>query len=239
MPPYAQQRRNLKLFKEGALATSSLVLSMLPWGIVAGAAMVSAGMTPLQAVAMGVIVYAGSVQLALLPLLIANAPLWVMVASALVVNLRYVIYSASLAPHFNHLPLRWRTLLSYLSTDGIFAVYVARFQESPRDADKHWYFLGGAVALWVGWQVFSWIGIFGGTLIPASWSLEFAATLGLIALLVMLMHDRAVLCGALASAVVALLAPALPLNLGLLVAALAAVAAGVTASKLLPKKDRV
>lgn len=236
----AQRNRRLELFKEGALGTSSLAVSILPWGVVAGAAMVSAGMTPPQAVAMSLIVYAGSVQLALLPLLIAMAPLWVMLISALVINLRYVIYSASLAPHFNHLPLRWRLLLSYLSTDGIFAVFLARYGESSGDGrgnrDRHWYFLGGSCALWVAWQVCSWIGIFGGTLIPASWSLEFAATLGLTALLVTLMHDRAVLCGALAAGAISLFGPKLPLNLGLLAATLAGVAVGVAVSRLRPAK---
>ncbi len=230
----ARRSRNLTLFKEGALNTSSLIIGILPWAIVIGAAMVSAGLTPPQALAMSVLVYAGSVQLALLPLLTAQAPFWVMLLSALVINLRYVIYSASLAPHFNRLPLGWRTLLSYLSTDGIFAIYLARYAESVQDRDKHWYYFGGAITLWAAWQAFIAIGVFGGTLIPASWSLEFAASLGLIALIVMQTHDAAILCGALAAAFMTLFGPALPLNLGLLVAALVGVVAGVAVSKLLP-----
>ncbi len=234
--PGGLRRYRLRLLKEGALETAPLMLGLIPWGIVAGAAMISSGMTPAQAAAMSLLIYAGSVQLAVLPLLVAKAPLWVMLVTALVVNLRYVIYSATLAPHFSHLPRAWRALLSYLSTDGIFAVYLARYERASGDPERHWFFLGGAMALWVGWQTCSWIGIFGGTLIPKAWSLEFAATLGLSALVVMLMFDRAVLVGALAAGAVALFAPKLPLNLGLLAATLVGVVAGMTVARILPAK---
>jgi predicted branched-subunit amino acid permease len=230
-------RHRLRLLKEGALGTAPLMLGLIPWGIVAGAAMISSGMTPAQAAAMSLLIYAGSVQLAVLPLLVAKAPLWVMLVTALVVNLRYVIYSATLAPHFSHLSGGWRALLSYLSTDGIFAVYLARYERAGGDPERHWYFLGGAAALWVGWQICSWIGIFGGTLIPQAWSLEFAATLGLSALVVMLMFDRAVLVGALAAGAVALFAPKLPLNLGLLAATLVGVVVGMAVARFLPTKE--
>src|SRR5262245_19355622 len=90
--------------REGALAAVPLLVGIIPWGIVAGVAMVAAGLTKVQAAAMGVIVFAGSAQLAVLPLLIAKAPLWVMFATGLAVNLRYVIYSAVLAPYFERLP---------------------------------------------------------------------------------------------------------------------------------------
>src|SRR5258708_8078220 len=98
------QREQISAFREGALASAALLVGIVPWGIVAGVAMVSAGLTKAQAVAMSVLVFAGTAQLAVLPLLIAKAPLWVMIAPALVVNLRYVIYTRALAPHFHHLP---------------------------------------------------------------------------------------------------------------------------------------
>jgi predicted branched-subunit amino acid permease len=91
------QREQVSALREGALASASLLIGMAPWGIVTGVAMVSAGLSRSEAVGMSLLVFAGSAQLAVLPLLIAKAPLWVMYATALVVNLRYIIYSGMLA----------------------------------------------------------------------------------------------------------------------------------------------
>jgi len=221
----------MSALRQGALATASLLIGMVPWGIVAGVAMVSAGLTQAQAVAMSVLVFAGSAQLAVLPLLIAKAPLWVMLATTLVVNLRYVIYSAVLAPHFGQLSRPWRVLLSYITVDGVFALFAARFRPEDTDPHKHWFFLGGSLMMWCGWQVSTSIGVFAGAMIPKEWSLEFASTLGLIALVMPLLFDRAVVWGALAAGGVALLAAGLPLNLGLLAGIGAGVAVGLAVAR--------
>ena len=188
---------------------------------------------------MSVLVFAGSAQIAVLPLLILKAPLAVMLATTLIVNLRYVIYSAVLAPHLGHLSRSWRALLSYITVDGVFALFAARYRPEDADPRKHWFFLGGSLVMWCGWQVSTWIGVFAGTLIPKEWSLEFASTLGLIALVMPLLYDRAVVWGALAAGGVALAAAKLPLNLGLLAAIAAGVAAGLAAERFVrPKAGR-
>lgn len=225
------------MLRQGILGALSLLLGMIPFGIVAGVAMVSAGLTQAQAVAMGLLVFAGSAQLAVVPLFIAKAPLWVMYATALVVNLRYVIYSAVLAPYFGHLSRSWRALLSYITVDGMFALFVGRFAAGDRQPYRHWYYLGGSLLLWFGWQISSWVGIFVGALIPRSWSLEFASTVSLIAILMPLFYDRAVVAGALAAGAVALVAARWPLNLGLLAAVAVGVAAGLAVSRLAPRKS--
>src|SRR5260221_12625728 len=102
------QREQISALREGALASLGLLVGIVPWGIVAGVAMVSAGLTKAQAVAMSVLVFAGTAQLAVLPLLVAKAPLWVMCATALSAILRFVIISPILAPHSEHLPQPWR-----------------------------------------------------------------------------------------------------------------------------------
>ena len=225
------QRGQISILREGAAASVPLLVGMVPWGIVAGVAMVAAGLTQAQAVAMSAIVFAGSAQIAVLPLLLVKAPLWVMVATTLVVNLRYVIYSAVLAPHFAHLSRPWRALLSYITVDGVFALFAARYRPEEADPDKHWFFLGGSIVMWCGWQVSTSVGVFAGALIPKEWSLEFASTLGLIALVMPLLYDRTVVWGALAAGCVALLAAGLPLNLGLLAAIAAGVAVGLAAGR--------
>lgn len=226
------RREQGSALREGAIASAPLLVGIVPWGIVAGVAMVSAGLTQAQAVAMGLLVFAGSAQLAVLPLLIAKAPLWLMYATALVVNLRYVIYSAVLAPHFEHLPRLWRALLSYITVDGVFALFAGKYRPDDGKPHKHWFFLGGSLVMWAGWQISSWIGIFAGALIPHSWSLEFAATLALIAVLMPLLFDRATVVGALAAGAVALAAAKWPLNIGLLVAIAAGVAVGLAVARL-------
>jgi len=233
------QREQVSVLREGAAASVPLLVGMVPWGIVAGVAMVAAGLTQVQAVAMSVLVFAGSAQIAVLPLLLVKAPLWVMIATTLVVNLRYVIYSAVLAPHFEHLSRPWRVLLSYITVDGVFALFAARFRPEQADPNKHWFFLGGSLVMWCGWQVSTSIGVFAGAMIPKDWSLEFASTLGLIALVMPLLFDRAVVWGALAAGGVALLAAGLPLNLGLLAAIAAGVGVGLAVERLIrPKTER-
>jgi predicted branched-subunit amino acid permease len=232
------RRDRVSALREGALASVPLMIGIVPWGAVAGVAMVSAGLTEAQAVAMSLLVFAGSAQLAVLPLLIAKAPLWVMYATALVVNLRYVIYSAVLAPYFEHLSRPWRALLSYITVDGMFALFAGKFQPGDAKPHKHWFYLGGSLVMWTGWQVSSWVGIFAGELIPRAWSLEFSATLALIAVLVPLLFDRAAVCAALAAGAVALVAAKWPLNTGLLAAISAGVVVGLAVARLHTARER-
>ena len=211
-----------------------MVVGFIPWGIVVGRAMVSAGLSSGQALGMSLLVFAGASQIAVLPLLVAGAPLWVMYVTALVVNLRYVIYSAVLAPYFGRLPWRWRALLSYVTVDGVFALFIGRFRPSEDEQNRHWFYLGGCLLSWVVWQISSWVGIFGGGLIPRDWSLDFAGTLALVALLIPLLYDRAVVCGALAAGAVSVFAASLPLNLGVLAAIAAGVVVGLLVTRLAP-----
>lgn len=215
-----------------------LTVGVIPWGIVAGVAMIATGLTDGQAVAMSLLAFSGAAQLAVLPLLAAHAPLWMMYATAFLISLRYVIYSALLAPHFEHLPLWWRALLSSVLVDAIFALFIGRYQPDDRDACKHWFFLGASVAMYGVWQVSTWLGIFAGAAIPAEWSLEFAATLGLIATLVPLLLDRAVVAAALAGGAVSLVLLQAPLKLGLIVAVAIGVMAGLLATWLTGRRLR-
>jgi predicted branched-subunit amino acid permease len=221
-------------FRDGMVSAVPLTVGVAPWGVVTGVAMVSAGFTSTQAVGMSLLVFAGSAQLAVLPLFIAKAPLWVMYATGLIVNLRYFIYSAVLAPHFARLSRPWRMLLSYITVDGVFALFAGRFRPSDGLAHKHWWYLGGSALMWVVWQLASLLGIFGGALIPRAWSLEFAATLALTALLMPLLFDRAVVSGAIVAGLVSLAGSRLPMNLGVLLAVIAGVIVGLLVTRFAP-----
>jgi predicted branched-subunit amino acid permease len=207
------------------------MLPMLPgiaaWALVTGVAMVKSGLGLWLSLAMSLLVFAGSSQLAALPLLAAGAPLWVIWLTALVVNLRFVIFSAQWRLYFGALP-RWRrSAMVYLAADLNYAVFLHRWPE-PRPAPGQVpYFLAGALLMWVNWQVLSIVGIVLADAVPLTWGLGFAGVLALLGLTCSLLVDRATWVCAVVSGLAAVAAFALPFKLNLLVAVAAAVAAGL------------
>jgi predicted branched-subunit amino acid permease len=190
------------------------------WGLVVGVAMVKGGLTVWQATGMTLVAFAGSAQLASLPLIAAGAPIWVIFATAFVVNLRFVIFSALLAPHFAHLPWFQRFYLGYISGDISVALYLQRYP-TPEPAPGKLSFLKGLMyPNWISWQIGSLAGIFLGSAVPAEWQLGFAGTLAILCIMVPLILNSAALCGVLVSGAVAVLACGLPYKLGLLLAVL-------------------
>lgn len=143
-------------------------------------------------------------------------PLWLVLLTAIIVNLRFVVYTALLRPHFTHLSAGRRLWLGYIVGDIMFVRFTSLLQQEPNHPHKVAYYTGGALANWAIWQVSSLIGIFAASAIPASWGLELAGTLALVALLVPLCRQWPALAGAVTAAVVAVLAHSLPLRLGLL-----------------------
>ena len=205
-----------------------LMLGVIPFALVAGIAAVNAGLTLTEAVALSVIVFAGASQLAALDLLSANAPLAVVVGTAVVINLRMLMYSASIAPHFARYAARVRAALAYLLTDQAYALSVAEFAEN--DERSRWrYYLGAAASLWVVWQIGTVVGVVVGAGVPERWGLTFAVPLVFLALLVPAMKDRPTTAAGAAGGTVAVVAAGLPLNLGLLAGAVSGVAVGLLA----------
>jgi len=155
-------------------------------------------------------VFAGSAQLAALPLIVAHAPIWVIFATALVVNLRFVIFSALLAPHFSHLPWRQRLFYGYISGDLTIAMFLQRFPTAVPVKGKLSYLKGLMFPNWCAWQAGSLIGIFLGSAIPSEWGLGFAGTLAILCITVPLIINSAALCGVLVAGAVAVLAYGFP-----------------------------
>lgn len=223
----------------GMRAVAPAAIATAAWGLVTGVAMVKVGLTVAQALAMTLLVFAGSAQLAALPLIFAAAPAWVVLLTATVVNLRFVIFSAALQPYFRHFSLGRRLLLGYFSTDMGFAVFVSRYADLPPQergtSEQVWFFLGMAAGSWIAWQTASVLGIFLAAQVPAAWGLEFVAILGLIALTMPMIFNKPALVGAATSAVVAVLAAGLPLKLGLVVAVVVGIAAAMGAEMALER----
>jgi len=208
-----------------------LVLGTLPFGLVAGATAASVGLDWFAASAMSVIVFAGAAQLSALELMRADAPALVIVAAAVVINLRMVMYSAALAPRFRGVPGPMRALCAYILTDQSFALSALRFEEPEGTSHPVWFYLGASLPLWICWQITTVIGVVVGARVPPELSLEFAVPLIFIAMAIPAIRSRhgLVACGV--SVGVVVLASSVPYGLGLILAAIAGVAAGAASER--------
>jgi 4-azaleucine resistance transporter AzlC len=229
-------RHHPQSWRAGFQAGLPTLLGIAAWGMVVGIAMVKTGLTVAQATGMTLLVYAGSAQLAALPLIAAHAPIWVIFASALAVNLRFLIFSALLAPHFAHLPWRRRLFLGYISGDLTVALFLQRFPNPAPEPGKLSYLKGLMYPNWLGWQAGALAGIFVGSAIPSQWGLDFAGTLAILCILVPLTINSAALCGVLVAGAAAVLAHALPYKLGLLLAVVLGMAAAMAAEEIIERK---
>jgi len=211
----------------GTSDVSGISLGVAAWGLVTGVAMVKIGLSAPMAIFMTLLVYAGSAQLAVLPLMIVNAPLWVIWLTATCVNLRFVIFSSMWRSYFGHLPRRQRLLLGYFSGDVIFVAFMKRFPLLQPQPEQVPYFWGAAVPNWLAWQVPSILGILLANVVPLSWGLGFAGVLALLGILLSMLADRTAWLAALVAGTAAIATFAWPLKLNILVAIAAAVAAGM------------
>lgn len=212
--------------RDGVAAVAPLLLGVFPFGLIAGVAAVEAGFGLAEAVGFSVVVFAGAAQLAAIDLLGAGALAWVAVLTALVINLRMAMYSASLASFVAGQPPRRRVLAAYLLTDQAYAVSVSRFRSQPQAAGRLRFFLGAAVSLWVTWQLATVGGVALGDAVPETVPLGFAVPLAFVSLLVPGITDRPALAAAGSAGVVAVVAAPLPANLGMPAAALTGVGVG-------------
>lgn len=212
-------------FGRGVRDVTPLLLGIIPFGFVAGIAAVNAGLGLPEAVGLSAIVFAGAAQLATLELVGRDAPLAIVVVTAVVINLRMLMYSASIAPHFQQLSKRAKATVAYLLTDQAYALAIARYRSDG--ASPVAYYLGVAVTLWVVWQVTTVAGVVLGASVPESLGLEFAVPLVFLALLVPAMEDRPTTVAGMMGGAVAVAATGLPLNLGLLVGATVGIVTGL------------
>ena len=215
-------------FFAGVRAELPITLGVIPFGMIYGVLALGAGLPVDVAMAMSSIVFAGSSQLIGAPLIGAGAPFIVIWLTTLMVNLRHLLYSASVAPYVKHLRPRWKWLLAYVLTDEAYAVTITHYDHAELPLDnKHWYYLGAGLTLWSSWQISTAIGLFLGRQIPASWGLDFTLALTFIALVVPRLKDRASLASSFSAGVVAVLTNAWPYKTGLMVAAIMGIAIGL------------
>ena len=209
-------------------------LGIAAWGLVTGVAMVKSGLSLPLAVLMTALVYAGSAQLAALPLLIAGAPLWVLWATAFCVNLRFVIFSAHWQKYFGHRPRWQRVMLGYFAVDLSYVLFVRRFPD-PRPSAEQWpYLWGGVVWNWVSWQGASLLGILLADRVPTEWGLGFAGVLALLGVTYSLLSGPKTWVAAGIAAAAAVAAFAMPLKLNIVVGIAAGIVVGLLLDRWLP-----
>jgi predicted branched-subunit amino acid permease len=204
---------------------------VVPFGLITGVAMVASGIPPLVAMLMSIFVFAGASMVASAQLIAQGTPALLIVVATLFINMRFMMYSASLRLLFAGLPLRWRLLVAYLQADNVYGMTLARFADRPDAPHKLEYFLGAGVPIWISWQLAVLVGVLIGAGVPASWRLEFAAPLAFIAMTVPFLRERAMIAAALAAGVTVVAAAALPLRLNLILAAAAGISAGLLSER--------
>jgi 4-azaleucine resistance transporter AzlC len=226
LPNLETMNQRMISFWAGVRGVFPLLIGVFPFGLIYGTLALGAGLSPTAAQMMSSIVFAGSSQFVAAQLIHDAAPGAVIVLTIAIVNLRHMLYSASIAPYIENLSPRWKSLLAYLLTDEAYATTVIHFEEQGITPTSHWFFLGAGLSLWSTWQTSSALGILLGTAIPAAWPLDFALPLTFIAMVMPVLKDRPIIASALCAGLVALLAYSLPYKLGLILAALAGIFVG-------------
>lgn len=223
-------------FFEGVRDMLPMLMGIVPFGVVCGVGALSAGASPLATLAMSLIIFSGAAQIAATQLIADDAPFAVIVLTCFVLSLRFLMYSAAMAPHLRALDSRWRNLLAFLLTDQAFASTIQRFRESGDLRANASYFLGAGMLLWVTWGVATVAGVLLGSVIPASWQLEFVVPLCFIAILAPLLRDRVTIVVFLVAAVAVIALDAMPMRLALICAGLLAIVSGVLAEQWVPRR---
>ena len=222
-------------FNEGAREMSRSAVTILTWGLVTGIAMAKSTLTLYEALAMSLFVYAGVSQLAALPLIAAGLPVWIILVTSFMVNLRFVIFSLGLQAHFAYLPAWRRILLGYCTADFSYLFFMRRYPTPPTMAEQRknkthlpmYWLMGMQFTNWALWQIGSITGILFANQIPTSWGLEFAGAIALVAIIVPMLDRASARWAAVTAAAVAVMTYGMPFRLNILLAIVAAILVGM------------
>lgn len=218
-------------FIAGFKDTIPLVLGAIPFGIIFGASAINAGLSPAAAMGMSLFVFAGSAQFLGANLVNQGAALGVVVLTTFVVNLRHALYSASLAPYVKRLSHLWLLPLGFWLTDETYAIVIHHYRRDDESPYKHWYYFGSALFMYINWNLCTAIGVIAGQQVSelGTLGLDFAMVVTFIGIIVPLIINRPMLLCALVSGAAGVLTYDMPNKLGLMVAAVLGIAAGVIA----------
>ncbi len=190
---------------------------------------------------MSAFVFAGSSQFIAVGLVGGGAPVPIIILTTFVVNLRHMLYSAALLPELKKLKQGWRIILAFFLTDESFAVSSARYSRDDQSENKHWYHLGSSIVMYLNWQFWCAAGLILGSRIPdaGNWGLDVAMIVTFIGMTVPYIKNRAMISSVLTAGVVSLLTAGIPYKLGLIIAAVAGILAGLSADRLLSVNESI
>lgn len=216
-------------FLAGAKDSFPLIVGAIPFGLIFGTLAMSSGLSFVGTMAMSAFVFAGSAQFIALGLVAAGTAWPIIVLTTLVVNLRHALYSATLAPYVSRLPHRWQVALAFWLTDETFVVVVNRYVQSESPFRTRWYHLGSSLFMYTNWQVCTFAGLTVGRMLPnaAAWGLDFAMPVTFIGMVIPYLKNRPMIASVVVAGLVAVIAHPLPHQLGLMLATLAGIGAGV------------
>lgn len=223
---------------QGLRAGAPFMLVVMPFGIVFGFVATEAGLNVLETMSFSVLIIAGAAQLAAIQLMTENAPVLVVLATGLAVNLRMAMYSAALAPHLGAAPIWQRGLIAYLMVDQAYAIAHTRYEQTPEMTlrAKVAFYFGAITPICPFWYLATLLGALMGNLIPAGLPIEFAVPATFIAMIAPMLRTLAHIGAALVSVVVTLALAFLPFNLGLLVAAILAMMTGAQLERIATRR---
>ena len=221
-------------FREGV----PFLLVVIPFGLLFGVVATEAGLTTTQTMAFSSVVFAGAAQFAALQLMVDNAPILIVLATALAVNLRMAMYSASLSVWLGKAPFWKRALIAYVNVDQSYAVSINRFEDEPDLTlpGRIAFFFGAVTPVCPMWVVATGLGIWIGTEIPDWMALDFAVPICFLAIIAPMMRTLAHVVAATTSIVFALLLAGIPYNFGLLIAAVFAMIAGAQIERVMQRR---
>ena len=217
-------------FRDGLVASLPFQLALALFGTITGAAMAEAGLDLTQAMAMSVLVLAGASQLAATQLLADGAPVAVVLATGIAINLRFAMYAATLSPYLDGLPGRWRWLAAYCIHDQSFAVSMQRFERREEDwRARYAFFLaaGGVTALM--WHAFTALGHVAGAALSGAVDISFVLPAIFLGMIAPFLTTRPRWLAAAVASATSLALRGMPLETGLLAAACLGILAGLWA----------
>lgn len=220
--------RASKHFILGLRAVSPILLGVLPFGVIAGITVIETGHGALDASLFSLLAFAGASQIASLALLKSGAPVLVAALTGLVINMRYLMYSASIAPYFAERPLPLKAVFACILSDQSYALSVSKFRSEPQlpRRAKIAYYAGCALGVWTMWQLGTIAGALLGRAVPPELGLEFAVPLTFLALLFQVLTDRGLIIAAIVGGGLSVLLSSMPANTGFLIAAVVGIVAG-------------
>jgi len=225
-------------FLSGMRDTIPLIIGAIPFGIIFGTLSIKNGLTLGHTMALSMVVFAGSAQFIALGLIASGTSWQIILLTTFVVNLRHLLYSATLAPGVRHLSGPLKAAMAFWLTDETFAVVATRYANGTSPGTLHFYYLGSAILMYVNWALCTLTGAMFGNLIPgaAEWGLDFAMPVTFIGMLVPYLRNLPMISASAVAGMVALLSYGLPNKIGLVLAAGAGIAAGYGMDLLLGRR---